>query len=67
MQTGSHINTMYKDLTISLGMTERLGVPLHTASCAIQLFTAGKTRYPDGDSQVVTPVLEEIVGVELHR
>lgn len=66
-KTGSHINTMHKDLTISLDMAERLGVPLHTAASAMQLFTAGRTKYPDGDNQVVTKVIEEIVGVELHR
>ncbi|MEM6986269.1 MAG: NAD(P)-dependent oxidoreductase [Pseudomonadota bacterium] len=66
-KTGSHINTMHKDLTISLDMAERLGVPLHTASSAMQLFHAGKTKYPDGDNQVVTRVIEDIVGAELHR
>lgn len=65
--TGSHISTMYKDLTISLDMARELGVPLHTAAIAMQLFQAGKTRYPDGDNWVVTRVLEEIVGAELHR
>jgi 3-hydroxyisobutyrate dehydrogenase-like beta-hydroxyacid dehydrogenase len=65
--TGSHISTMPKDLTIALGFGEELGVPLHTASTAMQLFHAGKTKYPDGDNWVVTRVLEEIVGAELHR
>ena len=58
---------MHKDLTISLALGEELGVPLHTASTAMQLFHAGKTKYPDGDNWVVTRVLEEIVGAELHR
>ncbi len=66
-KTGSHINTMHKDLTISLDLAERLGVPLHTAGSAMQLFHAGKTKYPDGDNQVVTRVIEDIVGAELHR
>ncbi|MEM9603273.1 MAG: NAD(P)-dependent oxidoreductase [Pseudomonadota bacterium] len=66
-KTGSHINTMHKDLTISLDLAERLGVPLHTASSAMQLFHAGKTKYPHGDNQVVTRVIEDIVGAELHR
>lgn len=65
--TGSHISTMHKDLTIALGFGEELGVPLHTASTAMQLFHAGKTKYPGGDNWVVTRVLEEIVGAELHR
>ena len=65
--TGSHINTMHKDLTISLNLAENLGVPMHTASAAMQIFHAGRTKYPDGDNWVCTRVIEEIVGVELHR
>ena len=65
--TGSHINTMHKDLTIALGFAEELGVPMHTAATAMQLFHAGKAKYPNGDNWVVTRVIEEIVGAELHR
>jgi len=65
--TGSHINTMHKDLTISLNLAENLGVPMHTASAAMQIFHAGRTKYPDGDNWVCTRVIEEIVGAELHR
>ena len=35
--TGSHINTMHKDLTISMALGEELGVPLHTAAAAMQI------------------------------
>ncbi len=65
--TGSHINTMHKDLTIALNMAEELGVPMHTASTAMQLFHAGKTKYPNGDNWAVTRVIEEIIGAQLHR
>jgi len=65
--TGSHINTMHKDLTIALNMAEELGVPMHTASTAMQLFHAGKTKYPNGDNWAVTLVIEEIIGAQLHR
>ncbi|MEX0285825.1 MAG: NAD(P)-dependent oxidoreductase [Paracoccaceae bacterium] len=65
--TGSHINTMHKDLTISMGLGVDLGVPLWTAAAAMQLFHAGKTKYPNGDNWICTRVLEEIVGAELHR
>ena len=65
--TGSHINTMHKDLTISMALGEELGVPLHTAAAAMQIFHAGRTRYPDGDNWIATRVMEEIVGAELHR
>ena len=65
--TGSHINTMHKDLTISMALGEELGVPLHTAASAMQIFHAGRTRYPDGDNWACTQVIEEIVGADLHR
>lgn len=65
--TGSHIATMHKDLTISMALAQDLGVPMHTASAAMQIFHAGKTKYPDGDNWVCTRVIEEIVGAELHR
>ena len=65
--TGSHINTMHKDLTISMNLGEELGVPLHTAAAAMQIFHAGRTKYPEGDNWVCTRVIEEIVGAELHR
>ncbi|WP_413721056.1 NAD(P)-dependent oxidoreductase [Silicimonas sp. MF1-12-2] len=65
--TGSHINTMWKDLTISMDMGQELGVPLHTAAAAMQIFHAGRTKYPNGDNWICTRVMEEIVGAELHR
>ena len=65
--TGSHINTMHKDLTISMNLGEQLGVPLHTAAAAMQIFHAGRPKYPNGDNWVCTRVIEEIVGAELHR
>lgn len=64
---GSTIATMHKDLTISLSLAEDLGVPLHTAATAMQLFHAGKTKHPNGDNEIVTRVIEDIVGAELHR
>jgi len=65
--TGSHIDTMHKDLTISLSMAEELGVPMSMAAQAMQLFHAGRTKYPHGDNWICTRVLEEIIGAELHR
>lgn len=65
--TGSHISTMYKDLTISMDLARTHGVPLFTASIAMQMFQAGITRYPDADNQTVAKITEEIVGVHLER
>ena len=48
-------------------LAEDLGVPMHTAAAAMQIFHAGKTRYPDGDNWICTRVIEEIIGAELHR
>lgn len=65
--TGSHINTMWKDLTISMDLGQELGVPLHTSAAAMQIFHAGRAKYPEGDNWVCTRVIEDIVGAELHR
>jgi 3-hydroxyisobutyrate dehydrogenase/putative dehydrogenase len=63
--TGSHISTMYKDLTISLDHARETGVPLFTAAAAMQLFQAGKTRFPEEDNWAVTKVVEDIVGTKV--
>ncbi len=65
--TGSHINTMHKDLTISVGLARELGVPLFMAATAMQLFEAARTKYPEGDNQVVARIYEDIVGAGLKR
>jgi 3-hydroxyisobutyrate dehydrogenase-like beta-hydroxyacid dehydrogenase len=65
--TGSGIGTMHKDLTISMDLAEELEVPMQMASTAMQIFHAGKSKYPDGDNWACTRVIEEIVGAELHR
>ncbi|WP_298293683.1 NAD(P)-dependent oxidoreductase [uncultured Litoreibacter sp.] len=65
--TGSHINTMHKDLTISMDLGVDLGVPLHTAAAAMQIFHAGRSKYPNGDNWACARVIEDIVGAELHR
>ncbi|MEN0041339.1 MAG: NAD(P)-dependent oxidoreductase [Pseudomonadota bacterium] len=65
--TGSHIDTMHKDLTISMDLGEQLLVPLHTASAAMQIFHAGKAAHPTGDNWASTLVLEKICGAKLER
>ena len=64
--TGSGINTMHKDLTISLELAKQMGVPMHTTATAMQIFQAGMTKYPDGDNQSAALVIEEIVGAGLR-
>lgn len=63
--TGSHIGTMYKDLTISMEHALDQGVPVFTSAAAMQLFQAGKTRFPDEDNWAVVKVLEEIAGTKV--
>ncbi|WP_243470801.1 NAD-binding protein [Ruegeria denitrificans] len=65
--TGSGIGIMHKDLTISLDLAEEQGVPMHTASSAMQIFHAGKAKLPGGDNWACTRVIEDTVGAELHR
>jgi len=65
--TGSGIGTMHKDLTISLDLAEELEVPMHTAAAAMQIFHAGKSKYPQGDNWACTQVIEDIIGAQLHR
>lgn len=65
--TGSGIGTMHKDLTISLNLAEELTVPMHMAGAAMQIFHAGRSKYPDADNWVCALVIEDIVGAELHR
>ena len=64
--TGSGINTMHKDLTISLELAKQMGGPMHTTAVAMQIFQAGMTKYPDGDNQSAALVIEEIVGAGLR-
>tara|TARA_Y100000590_G_C15487558_1_gene926408 strand:+ start:81 stop:986 length:906 start_codon:yes stop_codon:yes gene_type:complete len=65
--TGSHINTMHKDLMIALGLANELEVPLFTAATAMQLFRAARSQYPDGDNWAIAQMMEKLVGEELHR
>ena len=36
--------------------------PMHMAANAMQIFHAGRTKYPDGDNWICARVIEEIVG-----
>ncbi len=65
--SGSHIRTMHKDMTLAMDLAREFGVPMFTAAAAMQLFQAGITRYPDGDNWAVTKITEEIVGRGLRK
>jgi putative dehydrogenase len=62
---GACIQTMYKDLGITLSMARDSGVPMFTASSAYQLFQAGIALRPQEDNWTIIKILEEIAGTEV--
>lgn len=64
--TGSHIATMVKDLSISMAMARENGLPLFATSAANELFQAGIARFPEGDNWAIVKLLEEFSGVEVE-
>ena len=63
--TGSHIGTMYKDLSITMNMAKENGAAMFTTSAAYELFQAGKSLFPDEDNWSITKLLEQIACVEV--
>jgi putative dehydrogenase len=63
---GACIQTMYKDLGITLSMARDSGVPMFTASAAFQLFQAGLSLRPEEDNWTIIKILEEIAGTEVR-
>jgi len=62
---GACIQTMYKDLGITLSMARDSGVPMFTTSAAYQLFQAGKSLRPEEDNWTIIKILEEIAATEV--
>jgi len=62
---GARIQTMYKDLGITLSMARDSGVPMFTTSTAYQLFQAGISLRPQEDNWTIIKILEEIAGTEV--
>jgi len=62
---GACIQTMYKDLGITLGMARDSGVPMFTTGAAYQLFQAGRSLRPQEDNWTIIKILEEIAGTEV--
>ncbi len=63
--TGSHIGTMYKDLSISMAMAKENGVAMFTTSAAFELFRSGMSLFPDEDNWSIVKLLEQIAGTEV--
>ena len=64
---GACIQTMYKDLGITLSMARDCGVPMFTTSSAYQLFEAGHSRNPEEDNWTIIKILEDIVGAKVEK
>jgi 3-hydroxyisobutyrate dehydrogenase-like beta-hydroxyacid dehydrogenase len=62
---GACIQTMYKDLGITLSMARDSGVPMFTTGTAYQLFQAGISLRPQEDNWTIIKILEEISGTEV--
>jgi putative dehydrogenase len=65
INTGSHIDTMHKDLTISMELAKELSVPMFATSVALEMFQAGKNAYPDGDNWCIIQLLEKLAGIDI--
>jgi 3-hydroxyisobutyrate dehydrogenase-like beta-hydroxyacid dehydrogenase len=63
---GACIQTMYKDLGITLSMARESGVPMFTTSTAFQLFQAGRSLRPQEDNWTIVKMLEEIAGTQVR-
>lgn len=64
---GACIQTMYKDLGITMIMAKECGVPMFTTSTAYELFQAGKSLNPEEDNWTIIKILENIAGVEVKK
>lgn len=65
--TGSRMATIHKDVGISLDFARELGVPLHVASAAFQVFQAAMTSFPGEDNWAGVKVYERVTGTEVRR
>ena len=62
---GACIQTMYKDLGITLNMARDSDVPMFTTSAAFQLFQSGISLRPQEDNWTIIKILEEIADTEV--
>jgi 3-hydroxyisobutyrate dehydrogenase-like beta-hydroxyacid dehydrogenase len=63
--TGSQIETMYKDLGITMNMARQTGAAMFATSAAYELFQAGISLFPDQDNWSIVKLLEQIAGAEV--
>lgn len=65
--TGSGIRTMHKDLSVTINLSREVGAAMFTTAASYELFQAAKTKFPDGDNQIIVKLLEEIANTEVRR
>lgn len=63
--SGSHIDTMHKDLGITTLLAREFQVPAFTANAAYQLFESARVKYPQGDNWIIVKLLEDITNTEV--
>lgn len=64
VDTGSNIATMKKDISISVELGKKLGVPLYATTVSREMFQAGLNMMPDGDNWSIVKLLEAQAGIE---
>ncbi|MDO5548803.1 MAG: NAD(P)-dependent oxidoreductase [Eubacteriales bacterium] len=64
VDTGSHIATMKKDITLSVEIAKQLGVPAPCAVVSREMFQAGINVMPGGDNWSIVKLIEKMSGIE---
>ena len=62
--SGSQLTTMYKDLSITMGLAREQGVPMFTTAASYELFQAGISSFPKEDNWAIVKLLERMSGME---
>jgi L-threonate 2-dehydrogenase len=65
--TGSHMGTLYKDVSISMALGKEVGAALFTASTAFELLRAGMSLFPGEDNWSLVKLFEQIAGTEVKQ
>jgi 3-hydroxyisobutyrate dehydrogenase-like beta-hydroxyacid dehydrogenase len=64
---GSHMGTLYKDVSISMALGKEVGAALFTASTAFELLRAGMSLFPGEDNWSLVKLFEQIAGTEVKQ
>ena len=64
VDTGSHISTMRKDISISVELAKKLEVPMYATCVAREMFQAGINVMPEGDNWSIVKLLEAQAGIQ---